>query len=221
MSRPAPRLRTKVAHTLRLALLGSLLAVSLVSRAEPADGQQRPPMPPMQEMDRAGPPPDFHGGPGGPGFGGLGPEGFGPGFGEMDGPPPFLHGLQLSEEQRDRIFDILHQQAPQARKQAKAVRAAHEALREADLVVNYNEAKVRSLTEALAKAEAAQQQSRLATAHRLYSVLDADQRRLLESRKEGRRGPDGDERRGPGADDRRSPRGPALVTPPPQDGQAR
>ncbi|NMG63614.1 periplasmic heavy metal sensor [Azoarcus indigens] len=214
MSRPASRPLSRAAKALRLALLASLLAVSLVSQAEPTGAPE-----PQAERDCPPPPPPaaFHGHPGGPGF-----DGPGPAWSEMEGPPPpFLHGLALSEEQRDRIFEILHQQAPQARKQAKAVRAAQEALREADLVVNYNEARVRSLTEALAKAEATQQQGRLATAHRLYAVLDADQRRLLESRREGRDGPDGDERHRPGGEERPSPQRRVPVTPSPQDGPAR
>ncbi len=215
MSRPASRPLSGAAKALRLALLASLFGVSLASQAEPIGAPQ-----PQTERDCAPlPPPAFHGHPGGPGSGFDGP---GPAWGEMEAPPPpFLSGLALNEEQRDRIFEILHQQAPQARKHAKAVRAAHEALREADLVVNYDEARVRSLTEALAKAEATQQQGRLATAHRLYAVLDADQRRLLESRKEGRDGPDGGERHRPGGEERPLPRRPAPVTPPPQDGPAR
>jgi protein CpxP len=42
--------------------------------------------------------------------------------------PPFLHGIALSETQKDAIFGILHTDAPAIRTRMKAARQAREAL---------------------------------------------------------------------------------------------
>ena len=51
-------------------------------------------------------------------------------FGEGGALPPFVKALHLSEAQQDKVFAIMHAQAPQAREQAKTVRKAHQAVHE-------------------------------------------------------------------------------------------
>ena len=83
-------------------------------------------------------PVDLHPGPPGEGRGGP------PEAGPLEGPlPPFLHGLDLSEEQQDRVFAIVHELVPKLRQQARAARKAHEQLHQMSLGETYDEARAR------------------------------------------------------------------------------
>lgn len=78
----------------------------------------------------------------------------GPGMHEKEATPPFLRGIELSEAQQDKIFSIMHQQAPLLREQAKAAHKAHEALRTLAASGQYDEAKARTLADSGARAMA-------------------------------------------------------------------
>ena len=89
----------------------------------------------------------FQGHPGGHhGCGDFAMQG-GPGMGgEMM--PPHLRGLNLTEAQRDKIFEIMHAQAPVMRDKAKALRKAEEDLRALTAAADYSDAKAKSLADA-------------------------------------------------------------------------
>ena len=116
----------------------------------------------------------------------------GPGPGERRGPGghgsrhrmgapglPLLHGIDLSEAQQDRLFAILHAQAPQLREQDKMEDKAHEALRAMAEAGDYNEAKASSHTRALGQAIAARELLRVRTAGLVSALLTAQQRAQL------------------------------------------
>jgi periplasmic protein CpxP/Spy len=130
------------------------------------------------------------GGDGAPGFHGQqGPLGH-PGGAEQSAPPPgapgmpppFLHGLDLTEAQQDKVFTILHGQAPYVREQDKALRKAREALRALASSARYDDAKAASLAQAAAQAMSNLELSRVRTEQKLLAVLTAEQRKQVEQR---------------------------------------
>lgn len=105
----------------------------------------------------------------------------------LDGPlPPFLHGLDLSEAQRDAIFSILHAQAPLLRDKAKSLRKAGEALRTLPLSSQYDDAQAGVLAAALADDIAALSLLRALSEHQIYALLTPEQRKQAAEAKSGR-----------------------------------
>lgn len=113
----------------------------------------------------------------------------GPGPGDRHGPGgfhaghgpglPFLRGIALSEEQQDRLFAILHAEAPQVREQDKARRKAHEALRALFEAGDFSEAKAAPHARALGEAVAARELLRVRTAGQAMALLTPEQRARL------------------------------------------
>jgi periplasmic protein CpxP/Spy len=93
--------------------------------------------------------------------------------------PPFLRGLDLTESQRDKVFEILHAQAPALREKGKDARKAREELRALALSGQYDEAKARTLAESAAKAKAETAQMHARTANQIYRLLTAEQQKQL------------------------------------------
>lgn len=93
--------------------------------------------------------------------------------------PPYLRQLNLSEAQRDKVFDVVHGQAPAMRKMAKAGRDAEESLRKLVLSTEYSEPKARELSDRVAKATADLSMARATADRQIYEVLTADQRSQL------------------------------------------
>lgn len=120
----------------------------------------------------------FHGEPGGhPDCGNfVGHGGTGKGSEMM---PPHLRGLNLSEAQRDKVFEIMHAQAPVMREKAKAVRKAEGDLRALTAADDYSEAKARALTDMAAKAMAEMTLARTKVERQVYEVLTPEQRKQL------------------------------------------
>lgn len=117
-----------------------------------------------------------------------GPESFGRGPGPDLGPgaAPFLRGLDLSEAQQDRVFAILHEQAPKRRELEKAERKAHDALHEMTDRAQLDGAAARTQAQALGQAIAAQELLHLRTEAQLMAVLTPEQRAQLREGAEGR-----------------------------------
>jgi protein CpxP len=118
----------------------------------------------------------------------LGPEALGmPPFGPPPGapgmmPPPFLHGVDLSEAQQDKVFGILHGQVPYLREQDKTLRKSHEALQALAHAAQYDDAKAASLAQAASQAMANLELARVRTEQKLLAVLTAEQRLEVEQR---------------------------------------
>lgn len=96
--------------------------------------------------------------------------------------PPFLHGLDLSEEQRDRIFDITYAQIPERRKQQRELHKLKAQLRELPLSADYDAGKVKKLVDSETRLRAEQQLKMADVHHRIYQVLTEAQRKQLAER---------------------------------------
>jgi Spy/CpxP family protein refolding chaperone len=114
--------------------------------------------------------------PGPHGFGDHGPGAPGPDmpFGHMP-----LHRLKLTEAQQDKLFAIMHARAPQRRDHDKAIRKAHEALRELGRADKFDDAKAGALSRDLGQAVAAEALLRARTDAQVLAVLTPEQREQL------------------------------------------
>jgi protein CpxP len=97
--------------------------------------------------------------------------------------PHFLRGLKLSEAQQDKVFTILHEQAPKMREQAKAARQARDGLRKLVLAEQYDEAQARALSDAGAKAMAEMALLRARSERQIVALLTPEQRQAMSERK--------------------------------------
>lgn len=96
--------------------------------------------------------------------------------------PRFLHGLKLSEAQRDQIFNILHAQAPAMRDQFKQMRRTHEALAALAMAPQFDENKARQLAAEHAKVMATLGLMRTRTEHEIFKVLTPAQQQQVRQR---------------------------------------
>lgn len=110
--------------------------------------------------------------------------------------PPYLRGLSLSEAQRDKVFAIMHAQAPVMRDKAKAVQRAEADLRNLAMAPDYSETRARTLADASARAMAEMTLARLATDRQVLEVLTPEQRKQMVEMKAEREGNRGDGSRG-------------------------
>ncbi len=190
--------RPPLAAALLAALLATSLGAGLPVQAAPAaaDAAAAEPAP---DGPRGHGPDDRDGrGPGGP------EDGPGGGRFGMSGPGmPFgnLHGLALSEAQQDKLFAIMHAQAPQRREQEKALRKAGDGLRELGRAERFDEATAAALSRDLGQAVAAEALLRARTEAQVLAVLTPEQRaRLRQHRERGPHGrPDAAQGQGPQA----------------------
>lgn len=175
-------MKTSRKPSVRNILLAAVLAMPLLAMAFDMEADQPPA--PHGEHGPRGPEHDGHGPSGGPEQGGpehgpgFGP-GVGPGFGAGFGPgrPPFFHGLELSEAQQDKIFAIVHAEAPYLREQAKAAAKAREALRALATADKYDDAKAAALAKDAATADANIALQHVRTQQKLLAVLTPEQRK--------------------------------------------
>jgi len=114
--------------------------------------------------------------------GGCGAEAHGgPGHHAMGGDmlPSHLRGLNLTEAQQDKVFEIMHGQAPVMRDKAKALRKAESDLHALATAPDYSEAKARSLADAAAKAMSEMTLARAKADRQVFEVLTLEQRKQL------------------------------------------
>ena len=140
-------------------LLAAVLALPLLALAGEM-GADQPPAPPGEHGLR------------GPEHDGHGPFPFG-----GPGRPPFFRGLELSEAQEDKIFAILHAEAPYLREQFKTAGKAREALRALAASDKYDDAKAAALANEAATAEANIALQHVRTEQKLLAVLTPEQRK--------------------------------------------
>ena len=176
----------KSARLAGLALAGGMaLAVPFLASAQPGPGPGGP-------GPRMGG--DFHSMHARHGHGWHGEWGMGGGF---------LRGLDLTEAQRDKVFNVMHANAPAMREQGKVLHAARADLAKLALSNDYDEAKAKALTERSAQAMATMAQLRARGMNEIFRALTPEQQAKVlerqarwEQRGQGRRGPGGP---GPGA----------------------
>jgi Spy/CpxP family protein refolding chaperone len=156
------------------AILGGTLTLSLPAAGAPPlaaqalTGSTAGCAPPRALAVRAGFPGEMPGGPP-PGPGSL------PG---LDMPlPPYLHELTLSDEQQDKIFDLLHAQAPQVHRLARTLHKSNAQLRELGYSEQYDEAAARGLIDAAARAQSELALLRIRADHEVLGLLTPGQRK--------------------------------------------
>lgn len=134
-------------------------------------------MPPHQEIP-----------PGGPGPHGATADSAMPG-------PHFLRGIALSEAQKDQIFAIHHDLAPALRNQEKELRQAQEGLQIIIMSAPPDEARLRALTESIARATQQITLLRARAEQKIYGLLTPVQRKqieeMMQDRQPGPSGPEG------------------------------
>ena len=99
--------------------------------------------------------------------------------------PHYLRGLNLTEAQRDKVFEVMHAQAPGMREKAKAHLAAEEALRQLTAAPDYSELKARALADTLGKSVAEMALARAKADRQIFDLLTAEQRKQLAEMKPG------------------------------------
>jgi Spy/CpxP family protein refolding chaperone len=162
-------LHTKLSTLLAAALLSTCLLAApavLAQAMPPADDHD--PGPGFQQADGCADGPFDPAGPFPP---------FGPG---AHAGPASLRGLDLSEAQQDRVFAILHAQAPKRRELEKAERKAGQALGELARAPELDEARASASAQALGQAIADQEVLRLRTNAQIKAVLTSEQRARLD-----------------------------------------
>ncbi|HQU88690.1 MAG TPA: Spy/CpxP family protein refolding chaperone [Denitromonas sp.] len=108
--------------------------------------------------------------------------------GGMDGPSRggmmrMLKGLDLTDAQRDQIFELKHAEMPKMREQMKVMHDLRKQLREAATAENYDAARVKALTEQQSAAMATMMQSRIAGERAVYELLTPEQRETLKDKR--------------------------------------
>ena len=149
--------------------VGMLLAESQIAHAQAMDA---PPGPSMMygapHRPHAGRP--MHAGPNGM-------------YGMNNPMPPFLFGVELTEAQQDKIFDIMHNLAPQFRDRTKAANKAKKELHNMVMSQNFDEAKAKTLADTLARTQADIMLMHLRANHQIFAMLTPEQRQQIETRK--------------------------------------
>jgi Spy/CpxP family protein refolding chaperone len=108
------------------------------------------------------------------------PTGMMPDAGPM---PPFLLGLTLTETQQDKIFAIVHATVPLLREQGKLVRKNADRLRELTVSAEYDEAKLKALADAGARAMAEITLVQARSTHQIFALLSPEQRAQADAMK--------------------------------------
>jgi len=87
--------------------------------------------------------------------------------------------MDLSEDQQDKLFEILHAAAPALREQARAAFKARESLRNLSQSSGYSEAAATAIARTAAEAETQLSMLRARIDHDIYSLLTPEQRDKL------------------------------------------
>jgi protein CpxP len=102
--------------------------------------------------------------------------------------PHYLRGLNLTEAQRDKVFEIQHAQAPVMRDMAKAHQKAEDELRKLAAGPDFSEAKAKSLSDAVGKSVGEMAMARVRTDRLIFEVLTPEQRQQAAEMKPAGRG---------------------------------
>jgi Spy/CpxP family protein refolding chaperone len=153
-------------RTLSTILIAGALMGAGVAMAQPAPASGAPGAPALQ--DGRG----DHGERGGPG-------GWHRGHG---GPERMLRGLNLSQEQKDQVFNLVHAQQPAMREKMKALHQARKEVRKITLSDNYDAARVRQIATAQSQTLIELGTMRADLEHKIYTLLTSEQKQQLAQR---------------------------------------
>lgn len=97
--------------------------------------------------------------------------------------PSFLHGVELTEAQRDKLFAISYEQMPEVRKKSRTIREAQDKLQTLAQSGQYDEASARALAETAAKEMKELALLRARADQMAYTLLTPAQRKQVEEMK--------------------------------------
>lgn len=95
--------------------------------------------------------------------------------------PPYLHGVTLTDEQGDKIFEIMHAQVPALRTHQNELRRALDSLRRLALTTEFDDIKAKALADAAARAKSEIVLMQARTDHKIFRLLTAEQRKLVQA----------------------------------------
>jgi len=104
-------------------------------------------------------------------------------WGERDGLPPMLKRLNLTDEQKAKVSQLRKQDADLMAEKLKAMCDSRTQLHDMQSKGEYDEAKVKALTEQGARAMAEMGQARARQHHELMQILTPDQRKQFEAKR--------------------------------------
>ena len=108
----------------------------------------------------------------------------GAGYGaEKGGVPPHLQALNLTQDQKDKVFAIMHEQAPAMYESRKQERAAMETLRTVAAADVYDDAKAQQVSDQLAQLEKNKALSHARTEAKVMALLTPEQRQKAREQK--------------------------------------
>ena len=106
-----------------------------------------------------------------------------------------LRGLDLTQEQRDKLFEVRHAQAPKVRELGKTLRSSRQELRQLSMSESFDEAKAKQLADTASQAGAELALLRAQLQNETFRILTPEQREKLakraETRERGMKGPRG------------------------------
>lgn len=94
----------------------------------------------------------------------------------------WLKGLDLSEAQRDRMFEIMHAQAPKMREQRKALQAARKELGQFSTAAQLDATQVQAASTKVAQAMASMIEHQVRTRNALFQQLTPEQQKTVQAR---------------------------------------
>ncbi|HYD60919.1 MAG TPA: Spy/CpxP family protein refolding chaperone [Noviherbaspirillum sp.] len=97
--------------------------------------------------------------------------------------PPYLHSIHLDETQRDKIFTLMHAQAPQLRELEKTRMKAQQELAELAMSGQFSESKAKKAADTLARATADIALTRARVDSQIVALLTPEQRSRLEQQR--------------------------------------
>lgn len=102
------------------------------------------------------------------------------------GIPPHLRGLDLTEVQRDKLFNLFYTQLPTLREQGKLKHKAAEDLRTLARTEPFDDAKAQQLATQLAAADKELALGRARNEAKVFAILTLEQRQKLQDRRDER-----------------------------------
>jgi periplasmic protein CpxP/Spy len=102
------------------------------------------------------------------------------GMGHHHGMAKSLHRLNLSDEQHDKVFELMQSQMRQQHETMRASRKAQQALRQLSREPGFDAARAKALADELGQLQAQQQLRRAQTESQLRALLTPEQRKALD-----------------------------------------
>ncbi len=99
-----------------------------------------------------------------------------------------LQRLDLSEAQQDKIFDLMHERAPAARQQMKALQKNERELQALRQSNDFSEARAKALIDDIARQRADMELARLQGERQVLDILTPEQRQQLQAMRAGKPG---------------------------------